>query len=187
MDLKITSEMSVKIIYKGLFATGLVISSLVLFLAAFEGLLRSGLMDDVSIHWIPERYKSLDQRIHQPSADRFRRHPYGFNGPITSLETTSGKSRIVLLRDSFVWGKGLPYAQSWGRKLAKHLQRAAPRIELVEWARNGWSTADQLEFLETTLGGRIDADYAVVSFIVNDPDLTREDWHLHRKEIDWNM
>ena len=173
--------------YRWLIAAGLTISSLALFLAAFEGLLRSGLMDDVSIHWIPERYKSLDQRIFQRSADRFRRHPYGFNGPITSFETTGGKSRIVLLGDSFVWGKGLPFEQSWGRKLEKHLQHTAPHIELVEWARNGWSTVDQLKFLETKLGGRIDANYAVVGFTVNDPDLTRKDWILHRKEIDWNM
>ena len=168
---------------------GLLLASVVLFLAAFEGLLRSGALDDFSIHWIPPRYKALDEGIMRPSDERTRRNPLKFNVPIVSNQKGGDvKSRIMVLGDSFIWGFGLPYEQGLGRKLQRAVAQAAPGVEVLAFGRPGWATLHEVGFLENEARayGMFEADFVLIAFVVNDLDLLDDAWRNYRKKIDWN-
>lgn len=162
--------------------------SVCFFIAAFEGLLVFGIMNNLSIHWIPPAYKATHDQIHKPSADRALSHPFLFNGPINALEKSDNfNSRIIVLGDSYVWGKGLPYEQGWTRKFQRRINEFAPGVEVVEWAKNGWSTHTQFKFLENLYQNheKFKADFLLVAFVINDLDLGQHDRSKFRKKIDW--
>jgi len=168
---------------------GLVAASLAAVLASFEALLAWGALDDLSIHWIPPKYKAENQRIMRPSDVRSVRNPFGFNEPIVGAEKDGAtRARILVLGDSFVWGFGLPYEQGLGQKLKRRVAEAAPGVEVLPFGRPGWATFHQLRFLENQgrAYGLFEADLILVAFVVNDLDLVDEVWTNYRKKIDWN-
>ena len=174
--------------YRWFVNIALMLSSLVIFVIFVEGVLLSGLMDDISIHWFPPKYQALDKSLYQFNNERSNRHPFNFNSSVKGFEKDSNTgARIAVLGDSFVWGNGLPFAEGWTRKFKHRVIDVAPSVEVLSWGRNGWSTKDELEFLENVATRRnmFDIDYLIVSFVINDPDLNDLGRREFRKEIDW--
>ncbi|MDI6797970.1 MAG: hypothetical protein QMD09_13545, partial [Desulfatibacillaceae bacterium] len=123
-----------------------------------------------------------NRAINQENQARAANHPFGFNDSARSREKTPGiTKRIAVLGDSFVWGDGLAYGQAWPKKLESLFAGPMPHLEVLSWGRQGWSTADELAFLQEH-GSRFDIDLLIVGFVTNDPDLGNE----NLKSIDWH-
>lgn len=124
-----------------------------------------------------ERDASRDSRLLQEHALRAAHHPYGFNDhPPPPKKPPGIRTRIIVLGDSFIYGDGIPLDEVWSRKLEKKIRAVHPGIELLHWGRCAWSTLDQLEFLEKEFGDRetiYDADWILLAYVLNDPDLRR--------------
>ncbi len=123
-----------------------------------------------------------DRTINQENQARAAKHPFGFNDHIRSEQKPPGiTKRVAVLGDSFVWGDGLAYGQAWPQKLERLFAEPMPHLEVLSWGRRGWSTADELAFLQEH-GQSFDIDLLLVGFVTNDLDLGNErlkiiDWH----------
>lgn len=107
-------------------------------------------------------------------------NPYGFTDSTHSLNREQQKLRIGVLGDSFVWGDGLPYTQTWPHKLGQKMQkRYGKSVEVLPWGRNGWETVDHLKFYEEE-GSQFEIDLLLIGFVENDFDLGLYE------EPDWN-
>ncbi len=168
---------------------GLVGLSLGISLALFEAVLWSGVLNDVSIHWIAPEYEAINKRVMAPSDRRTARNPMSFNGPIPGPRASAAyPARLMVLGDSFVWGFGLPYGQGLTQKIRRRVQELAPGIDVLGFGRPGWSTVGELRFVENEgrAYGLFDADFILIAFVVNDPDLLDQAGHEYRKKIDWD-
>ena len=163
--------------------------TLILGLALSEGLLRTGLLDDLSIHWFPPHYKGIDEALLAKGSKLAWRHPFGFREVIQGPAMPStAAARIAVLGDSFVWGLGLHYADSWAQQFKAEVGASHPSVEVITWARNGCSTKDELDFLKVNAAKQemFEADLLLVGFVVNDLDLRDGNWARWRKEVKWD-
>lgn len=156
---------------------------LLLFIILFPGLelfLRTGIFDDLSPIWIPDKYHHINSTINIENEENSLNNPYFFNDHIREKEKPEGVFRIVLLGDSFVWGDGLPYGQAWGHQLERKARRLNPDIEVFNWGLRGWSTYNQFRFIQ--YGIEYDIDLLIIPFVYNDTD----DGTIWRKELEWH-
>ncbi len=155
-----------------LFNMGLSLTTIFLFCGFAELVLRLPYFQDPEKNkaiWIPPRLKALDLEINKPNYERASQHPDGFNDEVRTISKPAGRKRIAILGDSFVWGEGLPYGQSWNHLLEKKIAETYPRFEVLSWGKRGWNTLNQFHFLEKK-GINYDIDYLIVGFVENDPD-----------------
>jgi len=90
----------------------------------------------------------------------------------------SGKKRILVVGDSFVWGDGSLNANDiWWRQLERELQhRGYVGVEVVAVGLRGASTQDELRWLrDLRLLEKLDPDAVVLGYVTNDPDTTGPD------------
>jgi ankyrin repeat protein len=96
---------------------------------------------------------------------------------------------LAVLGDSFIWGDGIPWKETWNHKL-EHLFSNDPNydVEVIHWGRNGWSTKDELNFLMEE-GMKYELDGLIVGWGVNDPDVGRiKEIRLHWQEAPrWSL
>ena len=86
----------------------------------------------------------------------------------------SGKSRILVIGDSFVWGDGYVNANDiWWRQLERELHRRGYwDVEVVAAGFLGASTQDQLAWLRAGGLARLGSpDLVVLGYVTNDPDI----------------
>lgn len=85
-----------------------------------------------------------------------------------------GVFRIAVLGDSFVWGDGTPWKDIWPHVLQEKLAaRYGDKIEVLSWARNGWSTENELRFMASE-GRKFEIDLLIVGITTNDPVVFNE-------------
>ena len=94
--------------------------------------------------------------------------------PVTPDHT--GKKRILVLGDSFVWGDGSENVnQLWWRQLQLELaRRGYPQVEVIAAGLNGASTRDQKDWLSALLP-KYKPDLVVMGYVTNDPEERRQD------------
>lgn len=119
--------------------------------------------------WIPPALKERDLEITRQHYERADKHPYGFNDAVRSISKPARKKRIAILGDSFVWGEGLPYDQSWNHLLEKNITEKYPQIEVLSWGKRGWDTLHEFQFFEME-GIKNQIDCLIIGFVDNDPD-----------------
>jgi lysophospholipase L1-like esterase len=88
----------------------------------------------------------------------------------------SGKKRILVLGDSFVWGDGSESVnQLWWRQLQLELaRRGYPKVEVIAAGLNGASTRDQKDWLSALIP-KYKPDLIVLGYVTNDPEERRQD------------
>ena len=163
--------------------------SIIFGLALSEGILRTGLLDDYSLYWFPPHYRAINEARLTEGRMLAHRNPLKFREFIQGPAISSGKTaRIAVLGDSFIWGHGLHYADSWVQQFKAMVGDSHPSIEVLPWGLNGWSTLEELEFLKIVMAQNkmFEADLLMVGFVVNDPDLRDGNWEHWRKEIKWS-
>ncbi len=146
--------------------------TILLFCGLGELILRSSYFQDPQKNktiWIPPALKERDLEITRHHYERADKHPYGFNDTVKTISKPAGKKRIAVLGDSFVWGEGLPYDQSWNHLLERKIVEKYPQIEVLSWGKRGWDTWHEFQFLKME-GIKNEIDYLIVGFVENDPD-----------------
>jgi len=163
--------------------TAAVSLSLLVCLLLFELTLKTGLFDDIDNPapvWIPNKFKKIDNEINRKNYKYANLNPYGFTDRVRDIKKKQGVKRIAILGDSFIWGWGLPYEQTWNHKLEKMILDKYPNIEVMSWGLGAWSTLDEMSFLEKH-GIQYDIDMLIVGFVSNDPDMEE----IKAKEYSW--
>lgn len=79
-----------------------------------------------------------------------------------------GTLRVLLLGDSFTFGQGVEYEETWPALAGAELARRSPgQVELINAAMQGLDTRSELILLRR-LAGRLDMDAVVLGFLIND-------------------
>jgi hypothetical protein len=113
---------------------------------------------------------SFNDSINYENKSFALKNQYGFTDFNRTKKKPNGIFRIVVLGDSFIWGDGLPYEKVWSHKLEKLLSQKYDSTEVIHWGKNGWSTKDQLNFLDTA-GFQFEYDLLILGWVNNDPDM----------------
>jgi hypothetical protein len=106
------------------------------------------------------------QVVHQTNGN-------GFRGPDCALAKPPGTFRIVFLGDSFTFGEGVHFEDTFASLtsalLAQRLPDAKLAFESCNLGVSGYNTADEL-FLFNALVPRLDPDALVVGYVINDAE-----------------
>ncbi len=144
--------------------------------AVLEFVLRNGGFSQTAILWQTAEDLENDRAIDRFNAVLSDLHPYGFTDLIdTPAYQDDGAYTVAVIGDSFVWGDGLLPGQSWPYELRRRLKDADVPVRVLAWGINGWSTQDQLHFLEAVVRDHSLAgvDEIWFGFVTNDPDVGR--------------
>ncbi len=163
-----------KITYlKEIFARSLVVVLSFLFIfAILEIILRHGIVESYSTIWIsPESYKirhSIEKDLHTRAKKNEKEGYFYFNDHIPTKQKITEK-RIIVLGDSFVFGVGLKYGNSWPHKLEQLIKKSNYSAEVLAWGAGGWSSKDQFVFFKNN-GLEYNPDLLLIGFVDNDPE-----------------
>ena len=119
-----------------------------------------------------ERPHQSDER--RQSESRSGEPVLAFGGDLSGSTKASGKSRILVIGDSFVWGDGYVNANDiWWRQLERELHRRGYwDVEVVAAGFLGASTQDQLTWLRAGGLARLGSpDLVILGYVTNDPDI----------------
>jgi len=100
--------------------------------------------------------------------DRCGFNSLGFDDTEFTQPKTRDTFRILLIGDSVAQGQGIDRTLRFGNLLAKQLNEAWGNVEIVNLARTGYSTNQELVLLET-YRTRLEADLILWSYVLNDP------------------
>lgn len=145
-------------------------------LAVLELFLRNGGFSQTSVLWQTAEDVQNDRVIDRFSSVLSDLHPYGFTDRIdTPAHEPNDVYTVAVIGDSFVWGDGLLPGVSWPHDVRRRLVDAGVPARILAWGINGWSTQDQLHFLQAmardnSLAG---VDEIWFGFVTNDPDVGR--------------
>ena len=115
------------------------------------------------------QYEGRNARLN--AEHRKHENRFGFTDRERTLRKAPGVFRIVVLGDSYVWGDGVELEDIWSHVLESSLTaQYGDAVEVVSWGGKGWSTEQQLEFLESE-GRDFDMDMVIIGFVTNDPDV----------------
>lgn len=151
----------------------LVLISLTFTFGAIELFLRTGVLDGTENPrpvWIPQKFKLMDQRINARNSFFAARNPYGFTDSTRTLTRAPGIDlRLAILGDSFIWGLGIPFEDTWNHKLEARLTRTHKNVEVLSWGKSGYSTMMEYSFFQQ-YGRNYGVDVLLVGFACNDPE-----------------
>jgi lysophospholipase L1-like esterase len=111
------------------------------------------------------------------------RNSLGYRDLERSLAKPAGARRIVVLGDSFTWGAGVDFDDTYAQRLERALsRRRGLPVEAVNLALPGFATADELAVLERQ-GFAYQPDLVLLGFVLNDAE--DEASAEKRREADW--
>ncbi len=113
------------------------------------------------------RFGLPTERIYQDQRyDRlWERNVFGFRSRYERVARRPGIRRVLTIGDSFTWGLYIPETDStWPARLERLL---GGRVEVINMAQRGWTTANEAEFL-SRLGWQFDPDLLIVQYYLND-------------------
>jgi len=99
-----------------------------------------------------------------------------------------GLIRVLLLGDSFTFGQGVDYEQTWPVLAERELERRGlGHVDLIKAAMQGMDTRSELLLLRR-LAGQYQVDAVVVGFLINDlytnaPDSPGSPWGTIRQSV----
>jgi len=109
----------------------------------------------------------------------------GYRDVERELSKPAGVRRVVSLGDSFAWGVGIEYDDTYARRVERALsRRPGERWEVVQLARPGMGTVEQAEQLAEE-GFSYGPDVVVLGFVLNDSE--DEDAAEVRRARDWEQ
>ena len=127
---------------------------------------------------VSDPWQREDARIRRMNAGKVKavpENPFWRSAAIAPAPTkASGKARILVIGDSFVWGDGYVNANDiWWRQLERELHRRGYwNVEVVAAGFNGLSTQDELVGLRSGGLARLGSpDLVVLGYVTNDPDV----------------
>lgn len=99
----------------------------------------------------------------------YRTNALGFRGPETREEKPAGTFRIIGLGDSFTFGRGVRFEDTFLARLQQRLDDAAGagRFEVLNWGTAGFDTTDEAALLAYR-GPAFDPDLVILCFFLND-------------------
>ncbi len=115
----------------------------------------------------PRGYFGPENRITHPT------NVNGFRGPECALTKPAGVFRVVFLGDSFTFGEGVRFEDTFASltvdRLAERLPDARMVFESCNLGVSGYNTADAL-FLFNALVPRLQPDAVVLGYVINDAE-----------------
>lgn len=136
------------------------------------------LLDSVSVGHLlykglraDENYKELskkyDEAINQFNKSYSLQNRYGFTDVNHSYIAADTMVRIAILGDSYIWGDGLHYTQTWNHQLAARLNLNYTNVEVLHWGRNGWNYPDHHRWMMEE-GKKFKVDLVLLGWCDND-------------------
>jgi hypothetical protein len=107
--------------------------------------------------------------------DTFTTNDLGFRAAPTSPKP-SGVKRIVIVGDSWTYGQGVRYEETFANQLQKMLNRNGERWQVYNLAMPGWNTANEIAALRSFFS-RLQPDIVVFCPTSNDIDDSLEVWN----------
>lgn len=92
----------------------------------------------------------------------------GFRGTDFAIEKTAGTTRIAILGDSVAYGYSVPIEETFSHLLNKQLNRDGQKVEVLNFAVNGYSTVAELELYKTRVRD-YHPDIVLLAYVLNDP------------------
>ena len=95
---------------------------------------------------------------------------YGFRGPDFPMHKPPGTKRILVLGDSFTFGEGVKWQDTFCMRLQARLrQDLGQGIEVLNFGMCAWDTCDEISFYRHG-GALFEPDLTVVVFVLNDAE-----------------
>jgi lysophospholipase L1-like esterase len=96
----------------------------------------------------------------------------GFRENEYPLERPSDTRRIVVLGDSYTFGLGVEFGQTYGKQLEARMSRALGPTEVINFGVSGYNTLQELATLRE-IAARYRPDLIIVGFVLNDVERAR--------------
>jgi lysophospholipase L1-like esterase len=97
----------------------------------------------------------------------YRTNSHGFRGPERPLAKAEGALRVLVLGDSFTFGRGVRYDDTFTAVAERALASEPRPVELWNLGIAGYSTVDEVALLRE-LGLGFGPDLAIICFFLND-------------------
>ena len=105
----------------------------------------------------------------------YRINEHGFRGPGYPLAKPAGARRVVLLGDSFTFGEGVRFTDTFGHRLEALLNRdGGSGVEVLNLGVSGAGTTAELSYLRHR-GVRFQPDLVILIYVLNDAGAGRLD------------
>jgi len=111
----------------------------------------------------------------------YRINEYGFRGPDYPLDKPPGKQRVVLLGDSFTFGEGVRFEDTFGERLEQRLGR--DHVEVLNLGVGGIDTIEEVSYLRHQ-GLRFQPDLVILVYVLNDAGNELNVWQQFRKQYE---
>lgn len=100
----------------------------------------------------------------------YRTNRFGLRGEDMTVHKPAGMARILVLGDSFTFGEGVRFNDTFCEKMEKILvQRLGRAVEVINGGVSAWGTKSEISFLEQ-VGVSFEPDLIVVAYVLNDAD-----------------
>ncbi|MDD3877503.1 MAG: hypothetical protein PHT69_12860 [Bacteroidales bacterium] len=119
---------------------------------------------------LEKKFRAFNDSINETNHVFARQNPHGFTDIKRSKDKPDSTFRIAVMGDSFIYGDGISYSETWSHKLAAKMDSAFQNVELFSWGLRGWSTLDQYNFFVSE-GNEYAIDLLLFAFCHNDPDM----------------
>lgn len=98
----------------------------------------------------------------------YRISEQGFRDPeVHAAKGDPGKVRILLVGDSYTFGHGVQYEQSWAALVREYFERDGKPVEIINAGVPGYSTTQQVLYLER-LVDQFAPDVVAIGFVAHD-------------------
>ena len=97
-------------------------------------------------------------------------------------------NKVLVVGDSYIFGDGIPMGASWDYFLSHMIASTDESICVYAVGKNGWSTQEQLHYLEKNIE-LIKPNYVIFGFVINDPDVgdVPKRYLKKKKPSKWNL
>jgi hypothetical protein len=135
-----------------------------------------------------EFYLTLtDPKLKLPTQPVEVENKYGFREREFAVPKPPGVCRIMVLGDSFTWGKGVWVEERYTTLLETYLNQAYPykKFEVLNFGFAGAPTTRERDSLRD-YKDLVQPDLVVVGFVLNDPQPNRQNYSVERKWFEEN-
>lgn len=133
-----------------------------------------------------EFYLSLTDPRHKLRPDPVETtNRYGFREREFAVPKPDNLCRVMVLGDSFTWGKEVWVEERYTNLTESYLNRAYPdkKFEVLSFGYPGGPTTKERDTLHK-YGVEVEPDLVVVGFVINDPQPRRQDYSVERERFE---